>query len=103
MSTPLRVRLDFHTALKLSELQQSWMAVPDDVQVIGDLYGHLVRTYLLRKQVRSPAHTPLWPATAFTLSQNYHECLRAMAVRTGAVAPSRRVSPTDVPAYLRAA
>jgi hypothetical protein len=53
----LRVRLDFHKALKLSELQQSWMAVPDDIQVIGDLYGHLVRTYSLRKQVRHPTHT----------------------------------------------
>ena len=62
----LRVRLDFHNALKLSELQQSWMVVPDDIQVIGDLYGHLVRTYSLRKQVRH--HTaPPWPATAFAL------------------------------------
>ena len=50
----LRVRLDFHKTFKLSELQQSWMAVTDDMQVIGDLCGHLVRTYSLRKQVRRP-------------------------------------------------
>ena len=66
----LRVRLDFHNALKLSELQQSWMVVPDDIQVIGDLYGHLVRTYSLRKQARHPTHTtPPWPATAFALCE----------------------------------
>ena len=50
----LRVRLDFHKTFKLSELQQSWMVVTDDMQVIGDLCGHLVRTYSLRKQVRRP-------------------------------------------------
>ena len=67
-SMTLRVRLDFHKTFKLSELQQSWMVVPDDIQVIGDLYGHLVRTYSLRKQARHPTHTtPPWPATAFAL------------------------------------
>ena len=50
----LRVRLDFHKTFKLSELQQSWMVVTDDMQVIGDLCGHLVRTYSLRKQVHRP-------------------------------------------------
>ena len=78
----LRVRLDFHNALKLSELQQSWMVVPEDIQLIGDLYGHLVRTYSLRKQARHPTHapahpqhpqhphcppTPPWPTAAFAL------------------------------------
>ena len=61
----LRVRLDFHTALKLSELQQSWMVVPEDIQLIGDLYGHLVRTYSLRKQARHP-HPRARPPTAPT-------------------------------------
>ena len=59
LSMTLRVRLDFHKTFKLSELQQSWMAVTDDMQVIGDLCGHLVRTYSLRKQVRRPHHTAL--------------------------------------------
>ena len=54
LSMTLRVRLDFHKTFKLSELQQSWMVVTDDMQVIGDLCGHLVRTYSLRKQVRRP-------------------------------------------------
>ena len=59
LSMTLRVRLDFHKTFKLSELQQSWMVVTDDMQVIGDLCGHLVRTYSLRKQVRRPHHTAL--------------------------------------------
>ena len=59
LSMTLRVRLDFHKTFKLSELQQSWMVVTDDMQVIGDLCGHLVRTYSLRKRVRRPHHTAL--------------------------------------------
>ena len=54
MTTSLRVRLDFDASLSLSELQQSWLALPDSLACMSDLYGFIMRTYSLRKQARSP-------------------------------------------------
>ena len=54
MTTSLRVRLDFDASLNLSELQQSWLALPDSLACMSDLYGFIMRTYALRKQARSP-------------------------------------------------
>ena len=47
-----RVRLDFDGTLPVGEpLQRSWLVLPDGLQCLGDLYGHILREYSLRKRV----------------------------------------------------
>ncbi len=47
----LRLRLDFDATISLADLQQSWLVLPASLHCMGDLYGHILRSFGLRKQV----------------------------------------------------